>query len=112
MKSEAYRCYYGFMLGFIVNFLRFEFAEPRYKTHQFRIGEVISELGIALKLPEIHAAYRADAKIRQDLARELRDTGQTIVDFYAFGNSALQPMIDPESEEGQLARAEFPLPIK
>jgi hypothetical protein len=63
----------------------------------------MSELDIAWEIPELHATYSADARIQRDLILELKFIGKSLTDFYAFGHSALQVMVDPESEQGRVA---------
>jgi len=97
MQSELYQRYNGFMLGFISELLRFDFAEQRYEPHRVRTKEVLAELGIEWSLPETHAAYLGDPKLREDLARELKLIAQPLVDFYTLGHTALHVMLAPQS---------------
>jgi hypothetical protein len=91
------------MLGFMCTLLRLPVVGFRFQAHRRRLGEVMAELGIEWTLPKSSSAYRADGAIEQHLALDLKLLGNTALDFFALGQSALHVMVDRSSERGGAA---------
>jgi hypothetical protein len=101
--SVVYQRYNGFMLGFMIGLLRFDFMKAQYRIHRARLHEVIGEIGVLWRLQKTYRAFRQDQKLLRHLAVEMKFSGQPLADFFTFGRLTIQVLIDPHSRSGRIA---------
>lgn len=88
--SPLYCRFNGFALGAFLAGSSLEFAEPRFGAMRRRIHEFLSEIGVEVKLPAGHAAYRAGyIRLFEAIRGQVRARSELLHDFMGIGAMAV-----------------------
>lgn len=99
--------YNGFLMGFISQFLLFDFAAPRFQPMKERIHDVFDELNIKTRLPETHDVYVQKYKeVVNQILKELKPLSIVLLDYFSLGLLTNQIIIHGE-EVSDIVKSEF-----
>lgn len=85
--SELYCRYNGFMFGFVQTANRYQYAASRYPLHRRRMNEILSELGVDIRLPQERSQFIQHADtLAQQISNSVAEQSEKFWSFMFLGS--------------------------